>query len=272
MSQIISETEAELNPNATPAPVAPEVDGYDADRHLERALDHGLAVIAETQDYDAYKAEREDRMALARGDKAYRQDAERKEARQERWSGVNEVEQAKAASEAAMQAARATLDEVETWGHQTVADHVAHAELMGHARALDSAYEQANPGYLERCKETAQYYGKLAPHVYREMAASPFYAQLMETVCDFPEMIAEMNAEPPEATRVRIARAEGLLEARHHANRQAQHYQPAPARPSSAPKPIKTITGKGHSSRVTLEEADYDTFKAMRMREINKRR
>jgi hypothetical protein len=268
MNEIQVEHEAELNVDATPAPVSSSEDDFDGDRWLKHEHAEGLAIAAEHGSMDDWRTLREHDMAVARREKI---DPERQKENERIWGAINSVKEVRAQSEAAIQNARAAQEEVERYGLQNVEDRERHAEIRGHAKALVGLYEEKHPGHREAVAATLQAYGGLAPHVERTLASSPLYPELMEVVHHYPEMIAVMNAESPEDLRVRIAVATNELRRERERERE-QHYQPAPARPSSAPKPIKTITGKGHSSRVTLEEADYDTFKAMRMREINKRR
>jgi hypothetical protein len=268
MNELQVEHEAELDVNATPAPVSSSEDDFDADKWLKHSHADGLAIAAEHGSMDDWRTLREHDMAVARREKL---DPERAKENERIWGAINSVKEVRAQSEAAIQNARAAQEEVERYGLQNVHDRERHAEIRGHAKALVGLYEEKHPGHREAVAATFQAYGGLAPHVERTLAASPLYPELMEVVCNFPEMIAVMNAESPEDLRVRVAVATNELQ-RERGQRREQQYQPVPARPSAAPPPVKTITGKSHATRPTLEDASYDEYKAMRMREINKRR
>jgi hypothetical protein len=272
MNTLQVETETELNVTPEPVAPAPEVDGYYNDKAMHRALDEGLVVLAEDDSpeaYDRYKAERLDRKALASGDPAYLKDAERQQERVERWGThiIDTVKAARAASEAALKAERPPhQDELE--------DRISAEREEAQAELAYEQYEIANPGFFELTAEIAQQYGKFTHGVAKEIDRYRHNCGDMTLwFCQHPEYIAEVNRAPHlEQVRFVAGLNEHIQSEKRNNEAKQQYQQPAPARPSAAPPPVKTITGKSHQTRPTLEECSYDEYKAQRMREINKRR
>ena len=230
---------------------------------VERTLDAGLALIAESDApsaYDAYKLEREARQKVSRGEAL---DAETQKARDGIWSEVNAVvANREAATREALEAAEGAGKPSD---YDEVQEQIRYAEIAGRATAMDLHKERESAGFLDRCNETAATYGQFAPDVAQLMMASAFYTQLVEECLDFPENIGELNSLPLEQVKLRIARAEGIFSARGE-QRQAR---PAPKQVSSAPKPVSTVSGRSHAHSLTPDEMDYSTYKAWRMKQIN---
>jgi hypothetical protein len=277
MNTIEAETETFLDTSATPEPVAPatEVDGYYNDKALQHALDEGLAVLAEDESpeaYDRYKAERLDRKALASGDPSYKKDGERQQARVERWGGIMDtVAEARAASEAALKA--------EQPPHQDeINDELQYREDLGRATGEIRRYEMENPGFEDDCARTAREHGWFAPSVRRTIIATSHVPEVIAWICENqPSMIPVMN-QAVEAGRHRdveryIDRVDGYVEKLRDEGEwgAARQAPPAPA-VSTAPAPIRTVTGRSSPSSKSPEEMNMDEYRAWRTKEMARKR
>lgn len=228
--QIAVQTSAPSAPEAPPPPdtTPSSPDNSPPAQPNTELMQLGLTEMAKKEDATDFIEEMRDQKAWKDGDPAASSEA-RKEARFKRYEPLLE------------QARQATADAL---GQQDVVEaRIEDARRSAKAEARLEQYEAQNPGFTEYVKLAVETHGDVTPDVARVVWESPRAPEIIDRIYQNPESIEVLNQLSPRELDRCIARMEGLIDGMGQAPA-APKPLPEPKRISSAPPPIKAVTGK----------------------------